>query len=90
MVQGGLTALGHPLLGFIVGTSIYVLYHKAAPWPWLDVLAVSLVGVPVALAFWLMPGAPSLLAVSIIHIAATTGFIGPGPYLMRRLRLVGD
>ena len=40
------------------------------------------------LAFWLLPGPPSLIGVSIAHIAATCGFLGPGPYLLKRLRLL--
>ena len=40
------------------------------------------------LAFWLLPGPPSLLGVSIAHVAATCGFLGPGPYLLRKLNLL--
>jgi hypothetical protein len=44
--------------------------------------------VPLGLAFWLLPGPPSLLGVSIAHVGATCGFLGLGPYLLRRLRVV--
>jgi membrane protease YdiL (CAAX protease family) len=88
LIQGGLTAaLGGPI-GFVAATPIYVLYHRLGRWPWADVLATSLLGVPLGLAFWLLPGAPSLLGVSIAHIAATCGFLGPGPYLVKKLRLI--
>jgi len=84
LVQGGLgLAFGVPV-GFIAGTATYVLYHRLG-WPWAETLATALVGVPLGLAFWLLPGPPSLLGVSIAHIAATCGFLGPGPYLLRRL-----
>src|SRR2546425_441678 len=36
----------------------------------------------------LLPGPPSLLGVSLAHIAATCGFLGPGPYLLQKMRLV--
>jgi membrane protease YdiL (CAAX protease family) len=87
LVQGGLSiAFGAPL-GFIAGTATYVLYHRLG-WPWADTLATALVGVPLGLAFWLLPGPASLLGVSIAHVAATCGFLGPGPYLLKRLRLL--
>lgn len=88
LMQGGLgAAFGSPL-GFAVATCIYVLYHRLGAWPWADTLATTLLGLPLGLAFWLLPGQPSLLGVSIAHIAATCGFLGPGPYLLRRLKLV--
>ncbi len=87
LMQGGLgIAFGAPV-GFIAGTATYVLYHRLG-WPWAETLATALVGVPLGLAFWLLPGPPSLLGVSIAHIAATCGFLGPGPYLLKRLGLV--
>ena len=87
LVQGGLgLAFGAPV-GFVAGTASYVLYHRLG-WPWADTLATALAGIPLGLAFWLLPGPPSLIGVSIAHIAATCGFLGPGPYLLRRLRLL--
>ncbi len=85
LVQGGLTVLAGPALGIAVGTGAYVLYHRLGGWAWIDVLATALVGVPVALAFWLLPGPPSLLGVTLVHAGATCGFLGPGPWLLRRL-----
>lgn len=87
LVQGGLGAAFGAPVGFAIGTAAYVLYHRLG-WPWIDTLATALVGVPLGLAFWLLPGPPSLIGVSIAHIAATCGFLGPGPYVLRRLRLV--
>jgi len=87
LVQGGLgIALGAPV-GFLVGTASYVLYHRLG-WPWAETLATALVGFPLGLAFWLLPGPPSLVGVSIVHIAATCGFLGPGPYLLKKLRFL--
>jgi len=87
LIQGGLGAAFGAPVGFALGTVSYVLYHRLG-WPWIDTFATALVGIPMGLAFWLLPGPPSLLGVSIAHIAATCGFLGPGPYLLRRLRLV--
>jgi membrane protease YdiL (CAAX protease family) len=87
LVQGGLgIALGAPV-GFVIGTAAYVLYHRLG-WPWAETLATALVGIPLGVAFWLLPGPPSLLGVSIAHIAATCGFLGPGPYLLKRLGIL--
>jgi membrane protease YdiL (CAAX protease family) len=88
LVQGGLMALAGPAAGLVVGTTLYVLYHRLGRWAWTDVLATSLVGVPMALAFWLLPGPPSILGVSLAHAGATCGFIGPGPWLLQRLGLL--
>jgi membrane protease YdiL (CAAX protease family) len=88
LIQGGVAAvLGGPA-GFAAGTLTYVLYHRLGRWWWPDVLVTALVGVPLGLAFWLLPGPPSLLGVSIAHVGATCGYLGVGPYLLRRLRLV--
>lgn len=87
LVQGGLGVLIAPPVGFFAGTLAYVLYHRLG-WSWPETLATALVGVPLGLAFWLLPGPPSLLGVSIAHVAATCGFLGPGPYLLRRLNLL--
>jgi membrane protease YdiL (CAAX protease family) len=88
LVQGGLGALAGPLTGIAVGTTLYVLYHRLGRWTWIDVLATLLVGLPLALAFWLLPSPPSLLGVSLAHFGATCGFLGPGPWLLARLGLL--
>jgi membrane protease YdiL (CAAX protease family) len=88
LVQGGLGALWAPPVGFLVGTAAYVLYHRLGQWSWEETFATALVGVPLGLAYWFLPGGPSLLGVAIVHIAATCGFLGPGPYFLRKLRLV--
>jgi membrane protease YdiL (CAAX protease family) len=87
LMQGGIgAAFGGPA-GFVMGAAAYVLYHRLG-WPWIDTFATALVGVPLGLAFWLLPGPPSLIGVSIAHIAATCGFLGPGPYILKKLRIV--
>jgi membrane protease YdiL (CAAX protease family) len=88
LVQGGLGVLWGPAAGFAIGTAGYVLYHRLGRWDWPDTFATALVGVPLGLAFWLLPGPTSLLGVSIAHVAATCGFLGPGPYLLKKLSLV--
>jgi membrane protease YdiL (CAAX protease family) len=88
LIQGGLGLLWGAPVGFAIATVTYVLYHRLGRWPWPDTFATALVGVPLGLAFWLLPGPPSLLGVSIAHIAATCGFLGPGPYVLKRLHLV--
>ena len=88
LLQGGLTALAGPAVGLLLATPAYVLYHRLGGWRWTDVLATALVGLPLGLAFWLLPGPPSLLGVTIAHFGATCGFLGPGPWLLRRLNLL--
>jgi len=88
LMQGGLSAAWGAPVGFVVATAAYILYHRLGRWTWPDTFATALVGIPLGLAFWLLPGPPSLLGISIAHIAATCGFLGPGPYLLRRLRLL--
>jgi membrane protease YdiL (CAAX protease family) len=88
LAQGGLTVVWGGPVGFTLATATYVLYHRLGRWTWQDTLATALVGVPLGLAYWLLPGPPSLLGISIAHVAATCGFLGPGPYLLRKLRLV--
>ena len=88
LVQGGLGLVLTPPVGFGIATLAYVLYHRLGRWTWADTFATGLVGVPLGLAYWLLPGPPSLLGVSIAHIAATCGFLGPGPLLLSKLRLL--
>jgi membrane protease YdiL (CAAX protease family) len=88
LLQGGLAVMLSAPGGFLLATAAYVLYHRLGSWRWLDVLATVGAGVPLGLAFWLLPGPPSLLGVAIAHIAGTCGFLGPGPYLLRRLGLL--
>jgi len=88
LLQGGLGLLWGAPAGFAIATVTYVLYHRLGRWPWSDTFATALVGIPLGLAFWLLPGPPSLLGVSIAHVAATCGFLGPGPYLLKKLGLV--
>jgi membrane protease YdiL (CAAX protease family) len=87
LVQGGLTIFWSAPVGFLIATTVYVLYHRLGRWTWPDTAATALVGVPLGLAYWLLPGPASLLGVSIAHIAVTSGFLGPGPYLLKKLNL---
>jgi membrane protease YdiL (CAAX protease family) len=88
LAQGGLGVVVGMPAGFAIATIAYVLYHRLGRWTWADTFATAFVGVPLGLAFWLLPGPPSLLGVSIAHIGATCGFLGPGPYLLKRMRMV--
>src|SRR5258708_29124979 len=88
LLQGGLGVVWGAPAGFVIATVTSVLYHRLGRWTWPDTFATTLVGVPLGLAFWMLPGPPSLLGVSIAHIAATCGFLGPGPYLLKKLKLV--
>lgn len=99
LLQGGLGALaldrlpgaaGHlgALAALVAATAAYSLYHRLGGWAWPDVAATAVVGVPLAAAFWLLPGPPSLLGVAIAHAGATCGFLGPGPWLLNRLRVL--
>lgn len=88
LLQGGVGARLGSAAGLMAGTVPYVLYHRLGGWRWDDVLATSLVGVPLALAYRLLPGPPSLLGVSLAHAGATCGFLGPGPWLLHRLGLL--
>jgi membrane protease YdiL (CAAX protease family) len=88
LLQGGLSVAVSPSVGFGVGTAAYVLYHRLGGWAWTDVLATALAGIPLGLAFRLLPGPPSLLGVSLAHLGATCGYIGPGPWLLHRLGLL--
>jgi membrane protease YdiL (CAAX protease family) len=87
LLQGGVASrLGTPA-GVVAGTVPYVLYHRLGGWRWPEVGATALAGVPLALAYRLLPGQPSLLGVSLAHIGATCGFMGPGPWLLRKVGL---
>lgn len=88
LVQGGLGALTAPAAGFAVATAAYVLYHRLGGWAWPDVAATALLGVPLGLAYLLLPGPASILGVALAHVGATCGFLGPGPWLLRRLRVL--
>jgi membrane protease YdiL (CAAX protease family) len=88
LLQGGSSLVLTPLGGFVFATAFYVLYHRLGSWTWTDTFATALAGIPFGLAFWLLPGPASILGVSLAHIGATCGFLGPGPYVMRRLNLL--
>ena len=87
LVQGGVSLLIGMPAAFVIATSAYVLYHRLGNWSWTATAATAILGVPLGLAFWLLPGPPSILGISIVHIATTCGFLGPGPYLLRTFDL---
>jgi membrane protease YdiL (CAAX protease family) len=87
LLQGSVGArLGAPA-GVLAGTVPYVLYHRLGGWGWPQVAATSLAAVPLSLAYRMLPGRPSLLGISLAHIGATAGFLGPGTWALRRLGL---
>lgn len=88
LMQGGLSLIIGMPAAFVVATSAYVLYHRLGKWSWTATAATAILGVPLGLAFWLLLGPPSILGVSIVHIATTCGFLGPGPFLLRHLDLL--
>lgn len=85
LLQGSVGAkLGAPA-GLLAGTVPYVLYHRLGGWAWPQVAATSLAGVPLAVAYRLLPGRPSLLGITLAHIGATCGFLGPGTWVLRQI-----
>jgi membrane protease YdiL (CAAX protease family) len=88
LLQGGVGARWGGSAGLVAGLVPYVLYHRLGRWPWPEVLATSLIGVPAAAAYRWLPGRPSLLAITLAHAGATCGFLGPGPWVLRKLRLL--
>lgn len=88
LLQGGVSARWGRTAGLVAGLFPYVLYHRLGRWPWPEVLATSLVGLPAAAAYRWLPGRPSLLAITLAHAGATCGFLGPGPWVLQKLRLL--
>lgn len=87
LLQGSVDArLGGPA-GLVAGTVPYVLYHRLGGWGWPQVAATSLAAVPLSLAYRMLPGRPSLLGISLAHMGATAGFLGPGTWVLSRLGL---
>lgn len=85
LLQGSVGAkLGAPA-GLLAGIVPYVLYHRLGGWDWPQVAATSLAAVPLSVAYRLLPGRPSLLGITLAHIGATCGFLGPGTWVLRRL-----
>src|SRR2546421_4667311 len=58
LLQGGIGIAFLPPIGLVIATAAYVLYHRLGRWMWPETLATALVGLPLGLAFWLLPGPP--------------------------------
>lgn len=85
LLQGSVGArLGAPA-GMLAGTVPYVLYHRLGGWTWPQVAATSLAAIPFSLAFRMLPGRPSVLGISLAHVGATAGFLGPGTWVLDKL-----
>lgn len=87
-LQGTLMLFMSPAASFFLATATFVFYHRLGHDNWREVLSTALLGIPLGLAFWYMPEPRSLLGLSLAHIGGTCGFMGPGPYLLRRLGLL--
>ncbi|HLZ64230.1 MAG TPA: CPBP family intramembrane glutamic endopeptidase [Ktedonosporobacter sp.] len=64
--------------GWLVSTAVYTLYHRLGKWNWRSVAGVGLAGLVFSLVYLLQPGPRSLLAVTIVHGFATSGFLSWG------------
>lgn len=64
--------------GWLVSTVVYTLYHRLGKWNWRSVAGVGLAGLAFSLVYLLQPGPRSLLAVTIVHGFATSGFLSWG------------
>jgi membrane protease YdiL (CAAX protease family) len=70
--------------GWLVSTAAYTLYHRLGKWSWRSVGGVGLAGVVFSLVYLLPAGPPTLLAVTIVHGFATSGFLSWGDELLYR------
>jgi len=66
------------LVGWLVSTAAYTLYHRLGKWSWRSVGGVGLAGVVFSLVYLLPAGPHSLLAVTIVHGLTTAGFLSWG------------
>jgi membrane protease YdiL (CAAX protease family) len=64
--------------GWLVSTVVYTLYHRLGKWNWRSVVGVGLAGIVFSLVYLLQPDPRSLLAVTIVHGFATSGFLSWG------------
>jgi membrane protease YdiL (CAAX protease family) len=66
------------ILGWLVSTAVYTLYHRLGKWNWRSVGGVGLAGIVFSLVYLCLPGPHSLLAVVIVHGFTTSGFLSWG------------
>jgi Type II CAAX prenyl endopeptidase Rce1-like len=66
------------LLGWLVSTAAYTLYHRLGKWNWRSVGGVGLAGIVFSLVYLLPTGPHTLLAVIIVHGFTTSGFLSWG------------
>lgn len=70
--------------GWLVSTVVYTLYHRLGKWNWRSVGGVGLAGIVFSLVYLLLPGPPSLLAVTLVHGFTTSGFLSWGDEALYR------
>jgi membrane protease YdiL (CAAX protease family) len=68
--------------GVLASMASYTLYHRLGNWNWRSVGGVGLASVVFTLVYLGMPGSHSLLAVTIVHGFATSGFLSWGSEMM--------
>ncbi|MBE3557808.1 MAG: CPBP family intramembrane metalloprotease [Ktedonobacteraceae bacterium] len=69
---------GWPALGWLISTAVYTLYHRLGKWNWRSVAGVGLAGIVFSSVYLFQPTPRSLLAVTIVHGFATSGFLSWG------------
>lgn len=72
------------LLGWLISTAAYTLYHRLGKWNWRSVGGVGLAGVVFSLVYLLPAGPHTLLAVIIVHGFTTSGFLSWGDEVLYR------
>lgn len=64
--------------GWLVSMAAYTLYHRLGKWNWRSVGGVGLASLVFCFVYLLQPDPRSLLAVTIVHGFATSGFLSWG------------
>jgi uncharacterized protein len=88
-LQGGLARWWNaPVLALVIATAVFGGYHFLDRWGWRPVVGATAAGLALGVIYLWQPSPPSLLAPVLVHAAITCGFLGVGPYLIYRLRLL--